>query len=280
MEKGRAWRVEGISYLVCSTQRSGSTLLCELLRATDVAGAPDEYFERLRETGLPRQPRQYFEDPLVQDIAKRLPPTVAGPPERPGEFEHWFRYVLQRGTTLNGVFGAKMMWNYLDDFKVRMAELPGLTDLSFNERLDAVFPGLKIIFMRRRDKVAQAVSLWKAIQTQQWRTESESGSEPVEADEAPGGEYDYRAIEYLLNELHRWDAHWEDWFHATGREPIRVFYDEFTGARAATIGRVLDALGIDPPAPEDKRPMRRQADQRSRDWVARFRDDSEHRQRL
>ena len=59
-------RVEGISYLVCSTQRSGSTLLCELLRATDVAGVPDEYFEGLRETGLPRQPRQYFEDPSVR----------------------------------------------------------------------------------------------------------------------------------------------------------------------------------------------------------------------
>ena len=272
--------VKGISYLVCATQRSGSTLLCELLRATDVAGVPDEYFERLRGTGLARQPRQYFEDPSVQDIAERLTPTVTGRPEQPGEFEFWFRYVLQRGTTPNGVFGAKMMWNYLDEFKLRMAELPGLSDLSFNERLEAVFPGLKIIFMRRRDKVAQAVSLWKAIQTQQWRTESESDSEQVEAEEAPGVEYDYRAIEYLLNELHRWDARWEEWFHATGREPIRVFYDEFTLGRAATIGRVLDALGIDPPAPEGKKPMRRQADDRSRDWVARFRADSEHRQRI
>jgi trehalose 2-sulfotransferase len=270
------WRVEGISYMVCATQRSGSTLLCELLRATDVAGAPDEYFEGLRETGLPRQPRQYFEDPSVQDIAERLTPTVPGHPEQPGEFEPWFRYVLHRGSTLNGVFGAKMMWNYLDDFKLRMAELPGLGDLSFNERLEAVFPRLKIIFMRRRDKVAQAVSLWKAIQTQQWRTESESDSEQLEADERPGVEYDYRAIEHLLNELHRWDARWEDWFHATGRQPIRVFYDEFTVSRAATIGRVLDALGIDPPAPQGKKPMRRQADDRSRDWVARFRADSEH----
>ena len=59
-------RVDGISYLVCATQRSGSTLLCELLRATEVAGVPDEYFETLRETGLARQPRQYFEDPTVQ----------------------------------------------------------------------------------------------------------------------------------------------------------------------------------------------------------------------
>jgi trehalose 2-sulfotransferase len=280
MEVETPWRVEGISYLICSTQRSGSTLLCELLKATDVAGVPDEYFERLRDTGLARQPRQYFTDPSVQDIGERLRPTVLGHPEEPGEFEQWFRYALQQGTTLNGVFGAKMMWNYLDDFKLRMAELPGLGNLSFNDRLHAVFPQLKIIFMRRRDKVAQAVSLWKAIQTQKWRTESESDSGQAEVDEAPGVEYDYRAIEYLLNQLHQWDARWEEWFHATGREPIRVFYDEFTVSRAATIGRVLDALGIDPPAPEGKKPMKRQADDRSRDWVSRFRADSEQRQRI
>ncbi len=275
----RHLRVEGISYLVCATQRSGSTLLCEFLRATDVAGVPDEYFERLRGTGLARQPRQYFEHPSVQDIALRLAPTVAGRSEQPGEFEPWFRYVLQRGTTPNGVFGAKMMWNYLDEFKLRMAELPDLGDLSFNQRLDAVFPQLKIIFIRRRDKVAQAVSLWRAIQTQQWRTESESDSEEVD-DDGPDGDYDYRAIEHLLNELHRWDANWEDWFHATGREPIRVFYDEFTTSRAATIGRVLDALGVDPPEPNGKKPMKRQADHLSEDWVTRFRADRERRQRI
>jgi trehalose 2-sulfotransferase len=280
LEVGTDLRVDGISYLVCATQRSGSTLLCELLRATDVAGVPDEYFERLRETGLPRQPRQYFEDPSVEPIAERLAPMEPGRPEQQGEFEAWFRYVLQRGTSPNGVFGAKMMWNYLDDFKVRMAELPGLSGLSFNEQLDAVFPGLKIIFMRRRDKVAQAVSLWKAIQTQQWRTDSESDLEESDITHAPGTEYDYTAIEFLLNELHRWDARWEDWFHATGREPIRIFYDEFTASRAATIGRVLDALGVDPPAPDGKGPMQRQADDLSKDWVVRFRADREQHQQV
>jgi LPS sulfotransferase NodH len=65
--------------------------------------------------------------------------------------------------------------------------------------------------MRRRDKVAQAVSLGRAIQTQLWRTESESDAEQDEADAAPGVEYDYRAIEHLLNELHRWDARSRDW---------------------------------------------------------------------
>lgn len=263
-------RVEGVSYLVCATQRSGSTLLCELLKGTEVAGVPDEFFEGLRATGLPRQPRQYFETPEVAAIAERLAPTNPGTPESVGDFEGWFQYVLQRGSTPNGVFGSKMMWNYFDDFRARILELPGLEDERFDDALSKVFPNLRIIFVRRRDKVAQAVSLWKAIQTQHWR-----GGMENELGQVPSAEYDYAAIHHLVEELHRWDARWEDWFHATGREPIRVIYEEFAGSRAATVGRVLDELGIDPPEPEGKGgPMRRQADGLSQDWVSRYRDEA------
>src|SRR4051812_12779199 len=120
-------RVDGISYLVCATQRSGSTLLCELLKGTEVAGVPEEFFEALRATGLPRQPRQYFfEGDAPADVVATLPAVQRGHPEKRGDFEGWFTYAVQRGTTSNGVFGAKMMWNYFDDFRERVAELPGL----------------------------------------------------------------------------------------------------------------------------------------------------------
>ena len=46
------------SYLVCATQRSGSTLLCELLKDTGVAGRPEEYFEATRDTGAAAPPRR------------------------------------------------------------------------------------------------------------------------------------------------------------------------------------------------------------------------------
>ena len=93
-------------------------------------------------------------------------------------------------------------------------------------------------------------------------------------------EYDFRAIKHLLDELHRWDNRWEDWFHATGREPIRVIYEEFADTRAATIGRVLDALDIDPPEPEGQGRMKRQADELSHDWVDRFRRDADEQLRV
>ena len=60
------------SYLVCATERSGSTLLCELLAGTGVAGRPEEFFEFLSATGRVRQPREYFPgdaDPSILEKA-------------------------------------------------------------------------------------------------------------------------------------------------------------------------------------------------------------------
>lgn len=39
-------------YLVLATQRSGSTLLVESLRATGCAGEPQEFFQYLPSTGM------------------------------------------------------------------------------------------------------------------------------------------------------------------------------------------------------------------------------------
>jgi len=54
-------RRNGGRRLICATQRSGSTLLCELLKQTGVAGRPEEYFEAQFETGVPPHPRRFLE---------------------------------------------------------------------------------------------------------------------------------------------------------------------------------------------------------------------------
>src|SRR3954453_20564103 len=99
-----------LTYLVCATERSGSTLLCESLAATGLAGCPAEYFEALRETGLPRQPREYFatlEDP---SRGGRLPEIDVDEERRAIGGEALLEHAHREGTTDNGVFGAKMMW--------------------------------------------------------------------------------------------------------------------------------------------------------------------------
>jgi hypothetical protein len=81
-----------LSYLLCGTPRTGSTLLCGLLTSTGVAGRA--------EVLLP-QPDEHA-------WVRRLGVPVAGD----GSFDYrWFvRAVRGAGSTPNGVFAARVMW--------------------------------------------------------------------------------------------------------------------------------------------------------------------------
>src|SRR3954452_11039205 len=105
------------SLLVCATPRSGSTLLCALLDGTGVAGRPQEFFERLGHSGLPRQPREYFEGVEDRALLRLVAPTGPRAPN-PGDP---IPAALEAGTTDNGVFAAKLMWTHLLDLAERLA---------------------------------------------------------------------------------------------------------------------------------------------------------------
>jgi LPS sulfotransferase NodH len=232
------------AYLVCATPRSGSTLLCELLKATEVAGRPAEFFENLRATGFPRQPRQYFEG--VPEVQALLPEVDPGTPERAFDWAG----VLRAGTTPNGVFGAKVMYAHLEDLWPRLA----------GRALEDVLPDLRFVRVSRADRVAQAVSLWIAIQTQHWRDQGADREtrEPV---------YSFTAIRHLVGQLTADELAWDEWL--AGREVIDVPYERLAAAPRDTVTAVLERLGIEGAAPDDAR-MRRQAGARSREWIERY----------
>jgi trehalose 2-sulfotransferase len=250
------------SYLVCATPRSGSTLLCELLSATGVAGRPAEHFERLQATSLPRQPHQYFEGLDAPEVFEHLAPTDPGHPRPPGAFAAAFGDVLRAGSTPNGVFASKVMWGYLPDLLLGLRELPEVGGLRAHEALAAAFPRLRYVQVLRRDKAAQAVSLWTAVQTAQWRDEGEGPShhEP---------EYVFRGVDYLVDQLTAQERAWTRWFAAAGIDPVVVVYEELADAPRAVVGDVLDALGLERADVTHPR-MRRQSSPRSLDWLARY----------
>ena len=237
------------SLLVCATPRSGSTLLCALLDGTGVAGRPQEFFERLAHSGLPRQPREYFEGVRDEDILALLAPTDPGTPDRSDPLPA----ALEHGTTPNGVFAAKLMWTHLLDLAARL----GRAELLL-ERL----PEPHYIHVTRRDKVAQAVSLWRAVQTRAWRA-----GEVTDEGEAV---YHGGAIGHLAAQLDEQDEAWRAWFAGRGIEPLTIVYEELAEDTAGVTGSVLDHLGVGPAAiPEP--PLRRQGDDRSSRWAERAR---------
>ena len=111
------------AYLVLASQRSGSTLLVESLRATGVAGEPGEFFQYLPTTSQSPQPRQWFEGVEDESILRLLDPLDEGKPElAPPEI--WRDYIRTVGRTPNGIWGGKLMWNQTPLLLQRAARLP------------------------------------------------------------------------------------------------------------------------------------------------------------
>jgi LPS sulfotransferase NodH len=118
-----------LSYVVCSTPRSGSGLLCRALVASGCGGHPAEYFN----------PAQHVPLALRWQALTLATYSVA---------------LLAHRTDPDGVFGMKLHWDQLERIGV--------------ERLPEHFPGPVLIHVRRRDLDRQAVSLWTALHTNEW----------------------------------------------------------------------------------------------------------------
>ena len=221
-----------VSYLICSVPRSGSSLLCDLLSVTGVAGAPTELFH----PDFMRILKQRWNVETTEDYVAQL---------------------LARKTGPNGVFGVKAHWD------------------QYNTVFEATdprraLPNLQVIFITRRDRLRQAVSLVRALQTLRWQsTHRERPDRPAE--------YDPEDIARKLGRIKRVEAAWTDLFDRHGIEPHRVVYEDFVADQSRTMRDVLDFIGVAAPAKLEVEPtIERQADALSEQWVERYIAETAH----
>jgi LPS sulfotransferase NodH len=255
------------SYVVCATPRSGSTLLCATVAATGVLGRPEEFFEARHASGIPRRPREFFDDAPGLDVA-RVPDV--DPPvhdyadvRAAGGFAAHLRAVLGRGTTPNGVFGAKLMWMHVEDLLAFAREEGDVPAADLGALLDAVLPGAALVWVRREDTVRQAVSLWRALQTQAWR----DGAGFDHAEPA----YDFAALHGLVERLRREDEAWADWLATREPPPLELTYEAISADPRDAAARVAGLVDVAlPPLPTDGPALLRQSDERSDDWARRY----------
>ena len=238
------------SYVICAVQRSGSFLLCEALKNTGLAGVPEEYF-------LYDPDGDNFENgPWAQENGANTRTD-------------FINLVRDRGTTANGVFGTKLMWNYFPDVMSTLQETPAYRSLSPAELLNALFPNLHYIWMVREDKVRQAVSWTIAAQTgiyAAWQAEVQPPiQQPV---------YDFEQIDLLHRLVLEGEAGWDKFFTENQIRPMKVVYEELVEAYEETGLRILDFLGV--PYPHDfvygkDRKMKKQATGLNEEWAQKYR---------
>ena len=186
---------------------------------------------------------------------------------------------MEQGTTDNGVFAAKLMWQYLGDFVGLLRNVPDYRHLPLPELLPAAFPDVTFVRVVRANKIRQAVSLWKAVQTASWSDAGSTGpptrdDPPYRAfleEHKPQLRFHYRAIEHLLGQILRAEASWDAFFEHTRIKPVLVLYENFAADYGASTLNILERLGIDPPDDFAAEPrMKRQSDTVNDDWARRF----------
>jgi LPS sulfotransferase NodH len=243
-------------YIICGTPRTGSTLLCNLLAATNTAGNPDSFYGRQFMSWWAEEWRLPGRDTMSErdfNIAYLNAAVAAG-----------------KGST--GIFGLRLMRENLEELSAILDHIfPRLP--SDRARLEKAFGRILYIHLSRENKLAQAISLVKAEQTGLWHiapdgTEVERLAPPQEP------QYDFRRINREVLELERYDTAWKSWFDAQRIEPLRIGYGNLSANPAAALIGICDVLGVQPPNAREVSPgVAKLADEASLDWMRRYHSD-------
>jgi LPS sulfotransferase NodH len=180
-------------YAICTTPRSGSNFLCQLLASTGCLGRPLEYFNG--------PARRVLDDPDFPDV----------PAEQ-------VERIRTAGATANGIYGLKLFPSQHDLIRPYIAWADAL-------------PGLRFVYLERRDVLGQAISWARAAQTGQYRSTQPQGGASA---------YDRDQIHARLLDILREQARWAAFFARTGTTPTQIVYEELFDNPKVEVRKIAD----------------------------------------
>ena len=225
--------------------------MSEALRRTGIAGNPGEYFNPYLDTGK-------FRSEFLGIKADA----------------EYLQGVINASTTQNGVFGTKIHFGQIPLFLSRIRAEGRVFGTSPFSVFAARFPNLRYIWLRRKNEVRQAISLYRASMTNVWwkfakETPRLYEYKPIEK---PGRDrdFDFDGINRCLSDIRINTARWSEFFDRSGGIPFRLTYEDLDKEYGGTVVRVLNFLGLPVPATIPPKNMERQADGRTDAWEKKF----------
>lgn len=198
------------AYVLCSSPRSGSTLLSEALAAVG-AGVPIEYLDPTNAMAV------CWRRWGCRDLGG------------------YVRALHRHRTTPAGVFGLKAHWYHLAAVAGR-----DVTDEPLLERaaaaLTSIVPGAAAVRVQREDRRRQALSWLRAERTGRWFTVA--GTAPPPVPDVPEAEVDAR-----LRRLDEEEGWWTTLLARLGITPLVVTYEQICADREGVVAAVLDHVG-------------------------------------
>lgn len=215
-------RVDGDTFppsrtlLLCGSQRVGSTLLCDDLNATGVLGHPKESFN----------PVAVAPSAAAWGVAAEL------------ESEDYARAAVRAGTSSNGVFSTKLMWDLVEAGSSPSQIENGGPTLDLPNDL---FPEPRAVVLTRRDKLATAASQARAATTGEWSRAVGAAAAAFDADVVP-----LEVVDRFHELAHRAETGWLDLLERSGI-PYRSFvYEDWIGRRPETVRSIANWFGVGP----------------------------------
>jgi trehalose 2-sulfotransferase len=184
-------------YVIVATPRSGSSYLGHLLFATKKLGAPLEYLNAAHY-------RRWS-----QIVGSEDPAAVFGE-------------IMTRRTSPSGWFGLKAHW-------IQLANLG-----RFNVPHD-ILAFQRIIWIRRRDLIEQAISFAIAIQTGAWTSFHKPLAKPI---------YDYQAIADCAEAIKNMESAWARFLTQTSTPHLSLYYEDVRANEMETVAKILSWFGL------------------------------------
>lgn len=201
--------------------RSGSNYLCDILVAARGFGIPREYYYPL-------------------DFAKRL--------ESWHKYKHlekewnpikWFKFVVSQGA-------AKLSWHAHEQMLIETGTLC--------ERINK-----KYIFLTRDDKLLQAISWYRALETNQW-----TSLDPIR----PQPEFNKNNIDKTLFWIENQERSWIEYL--TDKDHIHLSYEQLCNDVDGTITKIEKFTGLKRKRSDTEVAYVKQRDQLTAEWVKKY----------
>lgn len=222
-----------------------------MLAQTGVAGDPESLFHR--------------EDPGAW--AKAL--GIAPGPETPAYLRTLFAAAVPIGRGSTPVFALRLQRHSATILQRRLT-LAFPDEATDRARLERAFGPLRFVYLRRANKLRQAISLVKAEQSGLWHRNADGSDYERSAASSPLT-FDAARIAAAMAKYEAYDRAWEDWFLAENLSPLRLTYEDLSEAPRNELARVLSFLGLDSGSIGALDvPLKKLSDATTEAWVAAF----------
>jgi LPS sulfotransferase NodH len=192
-----------IRYVIAMTPRSGSSHLCDVLKNGKLFGKPNEMLSR----------------EFIPKILTNIPASTT---------DQYLDHVFRATASSNGISGIKCSWFQFREFRDHMKAPENLLKLKF-------------IYLIRRDSALQAVSLYRATQTNVFHTNVKHTPEALAKLEKLG--YDYAQIKFWHAHILKQEEGWKAWFAEQKIFPLCLHYEDIDENVTAVCNRIAHYIG-------------------------------------